>query len=176
MRSLQNWRFYIPHDGALTPGVLDMWIRMASGENIQQGALAYVADSFPYNLHVFLAAPELRDLLEGPQRPPASVSSASTDDAPAEKTTAEKAPSEERASMWFPTVLMNLEMKTPLPEEGAEWLAVRVTSRQIKDGRFDLDVTIRDADGELVALSNQVAMILSMERNTAKRSQMKSLL
>ncbi len=144
----------------------------ASGETIRQGALAYAADSFPYNLHVFLAAPELRELLEGPQRPPARDSSASPDDASAEKTPAQN----QRASMWFPTVLMNLEMKTPLPEEGAEWLAVRVTSKQIKDGRFDLDVMIRDADGELIALSHHVAMILSAERNEAKRNQPKSSL
>lgn len=70
--------------------------------------------------------------------------------------------------MWFPTVVMNLEVKKALPEEGVEWLAVRVTSKQIKDGKFDLDVSVRDVDGELVALSHHVAMILSIERNTRK--------
>lgn len=70
--------------------------------------------------------------------------------------------------MWFPTVVMNLEVKAALPEEGVEWLAMRVTSKQIKDGRFDLDVSVRDVDGELVALSHHVAMILSIERNTRK--------
>lgn len=42
--------------------------------------------------------------------------------------------------MWFPTVVMNLEAKAALPEDGVEWLAVQVTSKQIKDGRSDLDV------------------------------------
>lgn len=46
-RSLQKWSFYLPHQGPLAPGVLDMWIRLASGERITQGALAYFVDSFP---------------------------------------------------------------------------------------------------------------------------------
>lgn len=71
--------------------------------------------------------------------------------------------------MWFPTVVMNLEVKTALPEDGVEWLAVRVTSKQIKDGKFDLDISVRDVDGELLALSHHVAMILSIERNTRKK-------
>lgn len=71
--------------------------------------------------------------------------------------------------MWFPTVVMNLEVKMALPEAGVEWLAVRVTSKQIKDGKFDLDISVRDVDGELLALSHHVAMILSIERNTRKK-------
>jgi hypothetical protein len=64
---------------------------------------------------------------------------------------------------------MNLEVKTALPEEGAEWLAVRVASKQIKDGRFDLEVLVRDVEGEIEALSHHVALILSIDRNTTKR-------
>lgn len=46
-RSLQNWNFYVPRQGPLTPGVLDMWTRLSSGERITQNALPYVVDSFP---------------------------------------------------------------------------------------------------------------------------------
>lgn len=46
-RSLQKWSFYLPCQGPLAPGVLDMWTRLSSGECITQGALAYVVDSFP---------------------------------------------------------------------------------------------------------------------------------
>ncbi|RYP35916.1 hypothetical protein DL767_003605 [Monosporascus sp. MG133] len=162
MRSLRNWRFYMPRRGPLTPGVLDMWIRTASGERITQRALAYVVDSFPYNLHTFLAAPELRALLQPPRD---REEEARTREARAEVASAD----ESRASLWFPTVVMNLEAKTALPEEGVEWLAVRVTSKQIKDGKFDLDVLVRDVEGEIVALSHHVAMILNIERNTKKR-------
>lgn len=159
LRSLCNWTFYLPRGGPLTPGVLDMWIRFASGERITQAALPYVVDSFPYNLHTFLAAPELRKLLLNPPR----------DDTEISKVKEVREQDKQRASLWFPTVVMNLEAKTALPEEGVEWLAVRVTSKQIKDGRFDLDVLVRDVDGEVVALSHHVAMVLSIERNLRKK-------
>ncbi|KAI0602450.1 thioesterase family protein [Biscogniauxia sp. FL1348] len=139
-RSLRNWCFYIPRGGQLAPGTLDMWIRLASGERITQAALPYVADSFPWNLHTFLLAPG---------------------DGGAEAARR----NDQRTEMWFPTVTLNLEVKTALPEEGVEWLAVRVTSKQIKDGRFDLDITIRDAEGQLVALSHHVAMIVDIAKN-----------
>lgn len=160
MRSPQNWHFYLPCGEPQIPGVLDMWICLASGENITQGMLPYVADSFPFNMHTFLASPELRQLL---QAKPSEM-----DDAKQDKQKDLKERNEERASLWFPTVVMNLEAKSPLPKEGVEWLAVRITSKQIKDGRFDLDILIRDIEGEIVALSHHVAMILSVERNVGK--------
>ena len=147
-RSLHNWCFYLPRGGQLSPGTLDMWVRMASGERITQAALPYVVDSFPWNLHTFLPAPA-----EGG----------------AEAQEAEAAQkNEQRNQLWFPTVTLDLEAKTALPEDGVEWLAVYVTSKQIKDGKFDLDITVRDAEGQLVALSQQVAMIVSIEKNKGK--------
>lgn len=44
---MENWTYFLPSRGPLTPGVFDMWTRMASGERITQVALGYVADSFP---------------------------------------------------------------------------------------------------------------------------------
>ncbi|KAI3396792.1 hypothetical protein diail_11692 [Diaporthe ilicicola] len=126
-RSLHNWRFFVAREGPLVPAVLDMWIRLSSGERIMQDALAY------YNLHEFLAAPELRELLQAARKGEAGGNTAQAREI--------KSRGEQRATMWFPTVVMNLEVKTALPEEGVEWLAVRVTSKQIKDGRFDLDVS-----------------------------------
>ncbi|KAI0010009.1 hypothetical protein F4779DRAFT_617039 [Xylariaceae sp. FL0662B] len=76
----------------------------------------------------------------------------------------------------LPTLVMNLEVKKTLPDEGAEWLAVRLTSKQIENGRFDLDISARDMSGELVALSHHVAMIVEMERNTRKSTLPKAAL
>lgn len=153
--SIRKWRFYVPRGDPPTPGFVDLWIRRSNGERIMQGALPYVVDSFPYNLHMLLAAPELRKLLNTPR-----------DKDPRAEEMHRR--SERRATLWFPTVVMNLEVKSALPDEGVEWLAVRVTSKQIKDGKFDIDVMVRDVDGEILALSQHVAMILSMDRNTAK--------
>ncbi|KAI8966841.1 thioesterase-like superfamily-domain-containing protein, partial [Daldinia sp. FL1419] len=164
VRSLQNWHLYVPREGAMTPGVLDMWIRLANGERITQGTLAYVADSSPVNLYTFLVAPELRQALEARLNENANK-------AKPKRTEHEdvKEKNKPRPLLWLPTVVMNLEVKKSLPEEGVEWLATRITSKQIKDGRFDLDMLIRDVGGETVALSYHVAMILSMERNTSRR-------
>lgn len=172
LRTLRNWHLYVPRAGALAPGVLDMWIRPARGVGrITAGALPYVADSFPYDLHLFIVAPELRQLLES--RPDPAGGEA------AERTARREELQEQdrvRANMWFPTLVMNLEVKEVLPAEGVEWLSVRVTSRQIKNGKFDIDIVIRDADGEIIALSNHVAMSVSMEKNTSGREAPKAAL
>ncbi|KUI57255.1 hypothetical protein VP1G_04497 [Cytospora mali] len=161
-RSLHNWRFFLPRCGPREPGVVDMWVCRSNGERVLQAGLPYVVDSFPYNVHTFLVSPELRELLETPR-----------EDGGDAKVKDAHQRNEQRAGLWFPTIVMNLEMKTAIPEEGLEWLAVRVQSKLIKDGKFDTDVMVRDKDGEVVALSQQVSMIVSMERNTAKRSSAK---
>ena len=66
-------------------------------------------------------------------------------------------------------MLLNIDFKKELPEEGVEWLFVRVQAKQIKNGRMDLDVVIIDEEGDIVALSQHVALVLSAERNIAAR-------
>ncbi|KAL6709784.1 hypothetical protein ACN47E_001213 [Coniothyrium glycines] len=70
---------------------------------------------------------------------------------------------------WYPTLLLNLEIKKLLPEEGVRWLHVRVQMKSVRNGRMDLEVLVRDALGELVALSQHVAFVVDAARNTAKR-------
>ena len=77
------------------------------------------------------------------------------------------------ARFWYPTLLLNLEMKKALPSEGLEWLFVRVRAKQIQNGRMDLEVVILDELGEIVALSQHVTLILSAERNMAERREPK---
>ena len=73
------------------------------------------------------------------------------------------------ARFWYPTVLLNIDFKKPLPEEGVEWLFVRVNAKQIKNGRMDLEIVILDERGDIVALSHHVALALGAERNVAQR-------
>ena len=70
---------------------------------------------------------------------------------------------------WYPTLLLNLDVKKSLPPEGAKWLQVRVEIKKIKNGRMDLEVHILDAEGDLVALSHHVAFVLDASRNLAAR-------
>ncbi|KAI6084449.1 thioesterase-like superfamily-domain-containing protein [Hypoxylon rubiginosum] len=160
-RSLRNWSFYLPRGEPPVPGVVDEWVRMTSGERITQNTLGYVVDSFPWNLHTFFGAPEAR---------PASTAGSQGQK---ERTRPNEAQGEDqRVGLWFPTVVMNIETKALLPREGVEWLAVRLIAKQIKNGRFDIDILVRTVEGEIVALSHQVAMIVSIERNTKKASRL----
>ena len=70
---------------------------------------------------------------------------------------------------WYPTLLLNMDIKKALPKEGAKWLTVRVQLKKVKNGRMDLDVHVHDESGELVALSHHVGFILSATRNTSAR-------
>ncbi|KAI1205194.1 thioesterase-like superfamily-domain-containing protein [Annulohypoxylon truncatum] len=70
---------------------------------------------------------------------------------------------------WFPTVVLNLDVKKVLPPEGVEWLFVRVRTKSVKNGRMDLEVVVLDETGEVVALSHHIALIVGAERNMAAR-------
>lgn len=72
-------------------------------------------------------------------------------------------------AFWYPTLLLNLDIKKVLPAEGVKWLNVRAEIKQVKSGRMDLGIWVRDAAGELVALSNHVGFVLDASRNTASR-------
>jgi len=56
-----------------------------------------------------------------------------------------------------------------LPEEGVPWLYSRVNSRQMSNGRMDLEIVVLDVDGKLVAISNQVALLVDAKRNLKTR-------
>ncbi|KAJ4314032.1 hypothetical protein N0V94_006649 [Neodidymelliopsis sp. IMI 364377] len=70
---------------------------------------------------------------------------------------------------WYPTLLLNLDVKKALPEEGVKWLNVRAELKQVKNGRLDLEIWVHDAAGDLVALSHHVGFVLDASRNTAAR-------
>ncbi|KAL2813778.1 thioesterase-like superfamily-domain-containing protein [Aspergillus cavernicola] len=66
---------------------------------------------------------------------------------------------------WYPTVSMNIDLKTRLPLQGVEWLHSRVVTRMLRGSRADLEVLILDQNGELVATSTQVALVVDPARN-----------
>ena len=74
-----------------------------------------------------------------------------------------------KKAFWYPTLLLNLDIKKALPAEGVKWLNVRAELKQVKNGRMDLGIWVRDAAGELVALSNHVGFVLDASRNLAAR-------
>ncbi|KAL1847075.1 hypothetical protein Plec18170_008851 [Paecilomyces lecythidis] len=74
-----------------------------------------------------------------------------------------------RGTFWYPTVTLNVDYKKRLPAEGVEWLYCRVQTKAVKNGRTDIDVTVLDESGEIVALATQVGLVVSASRNLAGR-------
>jgi acyl-CoA thioesterase len=143
-------RFFFPREGQFLRSITDQWIRFRDGSRFTTESLGYVADMFPQIVEGF-----------------------SADDDPyrVKPKGAEKGKSDDRvgAKYWYPTVVLNLDVKKALPKEGVEWLFCRASSKQIKKGRLDIEVVIMDESGDLVALSHHVALVLSAGRNLAAR-------
>ncbi|RDW63939.1 hypothetical protein BP5796_10441 [Coleophoma crateriformis] len=149
-KATQKTEFYFPRKGQMKEtSTADEWIRMATGERWTNATLGYVSDMWPMPVETFLVH----------ENNPYDVVS----------TTTAKPKEPPPAKFWYPTLLLNLDIKKSLPEEGVEWLFVRVASKQIRNGRMDLEIVILDEEGDLVALSHHVSLVLPASRNLATR-------
>ena len=72
------------------------------------------------------------------------------------------------ASYWYPTLTLNLDVKKSLPEEGVEWLFVRVQAMKIRNGRFDLLIQVLDDKGDMIALSQHASLAVDSSRNLTR--------
>jgi hypothetical protein len=70
---------------------------------------------------------------------------------------------------WYPTLTMALDVRQKLPDEGVQWLRLRMVTKTIRNGRYDAEVVMCLDNGELVALSNHVSMAVDIERNYSGR-------
>ena len=153
-KASQNLDFYLPRKGQLANSISDEWIRFSNGERFTNQTLGFVSDMWPQVVEAY------GDDGANPAAP--AVTEKSTEMAKSKW-----------ARFWYPTLLLNLEIKKALPPQGVEWLFVRVRAKQIKDGRMDFEVVILDDVGEIVALSQHVTLILTAERNMAERRETK---
>ncbi|KAI4222770.1 MAG: hypothetical protein L6R36_005899 [Xanthoria steineri] len=160
--------FYLPRQGQLAPAMADEWIRLADGGRFTQTALGFVVDQFPQivEIHPDAAAAVASSF---------SSSSSGDQGADGDGDGGRRSREEEamRRTKWYPTVLLNLDVKKALPEEGVEWLFVRVRAKRIQNGRMDLEVVVLDEEGDLVAVSDHVCLIVGAERNTTRRGRSK---
>ena len=123
--------------------LIDEWITFRSpDQKFTQPTLGYISDMFPQIVENLYPASTLTASFASPEK------------------------------LWYPTLVLNLDIKKLLPPEGVEWLFVRVVAKSIRNGRKDLDVTILDQDGGLVATSQHVALVMGSERNTAGRGKL----
>ncbi|KAJ5975293.1 hypothetical protein N7481_009000 [Penicillium waksmanii] len=129
---------------------IDQWARFQPGGDVKgrwtDAAIPYLIDMFPMALDGF-----------------DTVSAEAEAKAKGEKV------SEGKAKFWYPTVTLNVDMKKHLPAEGVEWLYSRIVTKVVRDGRTDLDVTVLDQNGEVIALSTQVGLVVSASRNIGTR-------
>ena len=61
----------------------------------------------------------------------------------------------------YPTLIIGLEFKEPLPEGGGEWLFLRARARVIKGGRMDIEVTISEKQGRVIVLGQCLALFVT---------------
>lgn len=137
----------------------DQWVRFAPNKNPTgrwtNDALGFLVDMFPQIVEKYV----------NPHIEEAGLGQQSEDEAKAWKG---KDSGATAAKYWYPTLALNLDVKKLLPEEGVEWLFVRVKAKAIRNGRFDLDVEVWDTDHGLVATSSHASLIVDSSRNTTR--------
>jgi hypothetical protein len=74
------------------------------------------------------------------------------------------------APRFYMTINMGIEVKKNLPEEGVKWLFTRFRVKGVRDGRFDVGCEIWDQEGELVAVSQQLWMVVEVDKNMMKKT------
>ncbi|KAH8667206.1 thioesterase-like superfamily-domain-containing protein [Ilyonectria robusta] len=144
---LNNLEFYSPKGCTFRPATYDFWVRMANVEGFTNAALGYLSDAGP-------------PLLVETFRPSGPESAIPEGGFAFDK------------RFWYPTVTMSLDVKKALPVEGEEWLRMRVAAKVLKNGRYDAEVILFDCNGEVVALSNHVALAVDVERNYSRKDKL----
>lgn len=153
-KATNNFRFYFPKAGQPHVSISDQWMSFRNGEKFNNVSIGAISDTFPQLAESFRTG-------INPYSIKAEQEHIDTE-AEARKRGA--------AKFWYPTLLLNLDIKKALPDEGVEWLFLRLRTKQMKNGRYDLEVIILDETGDIVALSHHVCMVLPASRNLAKRT------
>ncbi|KAF7867278.1 hypothetical protein EAF04_005361 [Stromatinia cepivora] len=158
-KASKKGHMYFPHTEP-SPNISDEWIRLSTGEYWTNESLAYACD-------MFSIPTEFPPASTTPTSLPLPSSSSSSPSTPTSN------PTTPTAKYWFPTLVLNIDFKKSLPRAGIEWLFIRVERKQTKNGRMDIELTVWDEEGDLVAISNHVAMVVGVERNVAARGSSK---
>ncbi|MCJ1404060.1 hypothetical protein MMC11_007285 [Xylographa trunciseda] len=147
LKPVTHFRFYTPIHATPQKNITDVWMRFASeDERFTTDMLGSVADHW-------------RRMLENYR--PGSAWNGVEISKNAIRAAAEGTPFKGYSTSYaYPTLSMHLEVKKLLPSQGVQWLFLRARSTEIKNGRFDAEITILDERLELVALSHQVSFVL----------------
>ncbi|KIX95999.1 uncharacterized protein Z520_08254 [Fonsecaea multimorphosa CBS 102226] len=172
-RAAQNIQIYLvqpdrrpqPGQSGRPRAIVDQWVRFApktpslnpkknTTGRWTNDALGFVVDMFPQIVESYVN-PFVEEAAIG-QHSEAELKDFLTSNEP-------------RAKFWYPTLVLNLDVKKLLPEEGVEWLFVRVMAKAISNGRFDLNIEVWDEAGQLVASSTHASLIVDASRNITRK-------
>ncbi|EFR01841.1 hypothetical protein MGYG_04840 [Nannizzia gypsea CBS 118893] len=158
-KASRHVEFYTPTAPAMvSSGFVEQWARFAPYGKVERWTdetLGFLADTFPTMLESFDDKPWDKRPKEVKEKEKYAVG--------------KDGKLSPKGKFWYPTILLNLDVKKKLPAEGVEWLYSRVQTKRLHNGRMDLDVIIMDEKGEIVALSNHVALVIGAERNLSAR-------
>ncbi|ODQ51660.1 hypothetical protein SAICODRAFT_20330 [Saitoella complicata NRRL Y-17804] len=60
---------------------------------------------------------------------------------------------------WFPTLTLEIQFRAPTSLD-PQWIHIHYIAKMVKNGRFDIDVEVRDEKGEVLALSRHLCTIV----------------
>jgi hypothetical protein len=149
-RAANHVQFFLPRKGQPLKSIIDQWIRFRNGERFTNETLGFIADMFQQPVEAYHDGNDPFQV-----RPVDAVKKGSKSDP--------------KARYWYPTLVLNLDVKKKLRQEGVEWLFTRCRAKQIQNGRYDLEIIVLDETGDIVAVSHHVAMVLDSSRNLAER-------
>lgn len=139
--SLQNLQMFVPRNATTEKSQIDLWTRFTSGEKFTNDSLGFIVDCLPYTIEAY------RPLTTNDKDAPFPIDT----------------------MFWYPTVVMNMDLKQALPDTGVDWLRLRIQTKLIRNGRLDLEVLVYNEQEKLIALGHHVNLIVSAERNSAGR-------
>ena len=178
-KALQRVETHVPRRAPAAPAIVDEWIRFSSVERFTQDSLGFVCDTFPLittgfepqelQSQLYFLEPDTKSNNDQTDRSFSLLASSSSSSA----SSISPLSSEMTVRFWLPTLVMNIEFKKLLPPEGTEWLFVRCRAKQIKNGRMDLEIVVLDEEGDIVALSSHVALIVSSDRQLGSKGKRK---
>ncbi|KAL8954141.1 MAG: hypothetical protein Q9222_000024 [Ikaeria aurantiellina] len=148
LKAASHFRWFSPENGTADPSIIDLWLTPLTSEagSFTTEMLGSIADHWAESLENYrpdsvFSHPNLTkatkagntDLGTDIQNPP-----------------------------WkYLTQSMSMEMKKVLPPEGVKWLFLRARIKKIQKGRLDAEIVILDEGLELVAVSQQVTLIIT---------------
>ncbi|KAK4183164.1 thioesterase-like superfamily-domain-containing protein [Podospora australis] len=155
-----------PRGGFTVPGICDGWYGFMNGERMDATYLALMTDVIPsmsdtltrnnglYDAHA--AFRKMEDWAETKDPRTVAVITNSVKEAM-------------KAETHNATVTLDIEYKRRLPPQGLEWVFTRTAVRMMEAGRMDVEMTMCDETMGLVAVAQQMILVLPAQRKFAPR-------